>query len=169
MAGPALDPLQLAELLVRAGAVRGMQLDINPNWPVLATYDPPARARLAAPGQRQQAAGVDRAGPGDVLPGLVGPGLHHHVGPSRRVNGERRGLGLRGLVPGQAPPRQGYRAPGSGSANQYPYPPLVLALALALALVLVVGLAPETVISYHRPPERLSPLPLARPGAVSPT
>ena len=44
VAGPALDPLQLAELLVRAGAVRGMQLDINPYWPVLATYDPPGRA-----------------------------------------------------------------------------------------------------------------------------
>jgi hypothetical protein len=42
VAGPALDPLQLAELLVRAGAVRGMELDINPNWPVLVTYDPPA-------------------------------------------------------------------------------------------------------------------------------
>ena len=67
VAGPALDPLQLAELLVRAGAVRGMQLDINPNWPVLATYDPP-RGRPGRPGQRQQAAGVDRAGPGDVLP-----------------------------------------------------------------------------------------------------
>ena len=48
VAGPALDPLQLAELLVRAGAVRGMQLDINPNWPVLATYDPPA-GTLAGP------------------------------------------------------------------------------------------------------------------------
>jgi hypothetical protein len=46
-AGPALDPLQLAELLVRAGAVRGMQLDINPNWPVFVTYDPPAGARAA--------------------------------------------------------------------------------------------------------------------------
>jgi len=41
VAGPALDPLQVAELLVRAGAVRGMQLDINPNWPVFVTYDPP--------------------------------------------------------------------------------------------------------------------------------
>jgi Phosphodiester glycosidase len=44
VAGPALDPLQLAELLVRAGVVRGMELDINPNWPVLVTYDPPAGA-----------------------------------------------------------------------------------------------------------------------------
>jgi hypothetical protein len=46
-AGPALDPLQLAELLVHAGAVRGMQLDINPNWPVFVTYDPPAGGAAA--------------------------------------------------------------------------------------------------------------------------
>jgi hypothetical protein len=36
--GPDLAPLQLAELLARAGAVRGMQLDINPDWPVFAAY-----------------------------------------------------------------------------------------------------------------------------------
>ena len=39
-AGPGLTPLQLAQLLVRAGVVRGMELDINPNWPVFATYAP---------------------------------------------------------------------------------------------------------------------------------
>jgi hypothetical protein len=39
-AGPSLDPLQLAQLLARAGVVRGMELDINPSWPVFATYDP---------------------------------------------------------------------------------------------------------------------------------
>ena len=47
-AGPALDPLQLAQLLVRAGVVRGMQLDINPNWPDFVSYAPRAGA-LAAP------------------------------------------------------------------------------------------------------------------------
>lgn len=41
VAGPALSPLQLAQLLVRAGVVRGMELDINPSWPVYATYNPP--------------------------------------------------------------------------------------------------------------------------------
>lgn len=46
--GPALDPLQLAELLVRAGVVRGMQLDINPYWPVFVSYAP-GRRGLAAP------------------------------------------------------------------------------------------------------------------------
>ena len=47
--GPALDPLQLATLLVRAGAVRGMQLDINPFWPDFVTYHPQSAHGLAAP------------------------------------------------------------------------------------------------------------------------
>ena len=42
--GPALDPLQLAQLLVRAGVVRGMEFDINPYWPFFVTYDPPVGA-----------------------------------------------------------------------------------------------------------------------------
>ena len=46
-AGPGLTPLQLAQLLVRAGVVRGMELDINPNWPVFATYDPSTPNGLA--------------------------------------------------------------------------------------------------------------------------
>jgi hypothetical protein len=40
-AGPALEPAQLADLMVRAGAIRAMQMDINPDWTVMATYDPP--------------------------------------------------------------------------------------------------------------------------------
>ena len=47
--GPALDPLQLALLLVRAGVVRGMELDINPDWPVFATYAPASKHGLATP------------------------------------------------------------------------------------------------------------------------
>ena len=47
--GPGLDPLQLALLLVRARVVRGMELDINPDWPVFATYDPPSEHGLATP------------------------------------------------------------------------------------------------------------------------
>jgi hypothetical protein len=47
--GPALDPLQLAVLLVRAGALRGMELDINPSWPIFATYDPESQHGLATP------------------------------------------------------------------------------------------------------------------------
>jgi hypothetical protein len=47
--GPKLNPLQVAGLLVRAGAVRGMQLDINPTWPVFASFKPSAPDGLAAP------------------------------------------------------------------------------------------------------------------------
>jgi hypothetical protein len=47
--GPKLDPFQVASLLVRAGAVRGMQLDINPTWPVFASFRPAAPDGLAAP------------------------------------------------------------------------------------------------------------------------
>ncbi|HEX3333510.1 MAG TPA: phosphodiester glycosidase family protein [Acidimicrobiales bacterium] len=49
VAGPALNPLELAQLLVAAGVVRGMQLDINPDWPVFATYAPPAVGVPAGP------------------------------------------------------------------------------------------------------------------------
>jgi hypothetical protein len=45
--GPDLAPLQLAQLLVRAGAVRGMELDINPFWPVFASYAPAGNGRAA--------------------------------------------------------------------------------------------------------------------------
>ena len=62
-AGPALDPLQLAQLLVRAGAVRGMQLDINPNWPVFVTYDPPGGHGPAAPSNGSKLVSSTRQGP----------------------------------------------------------------------------------------------------------
>jgi hypothetical protein len=48
--GPLLTPLQLAQLLVRAGVARGMQLDINPYWTFLVTYDPMDPTGLATPG-----------------------------------------------------------------------------------------------------------------------
>jgi hypothetical protein len=47
--GPVLSPLMLADVLMRAGAVRGMQLDINPTWPVFASFKPAAPDGLAAP------------------------------------------------------------------------------------------------------------------------
>ena len=46
--GPALAPVQLAEILVRSGAVRAMELDINPAWPDFATFDQ-APGALASP------------------------------------------------------------------------------------------------------------------------
>jgi hypothetical protein len=61
--GPALDPLQLAELLARAGVVRGMQLDINPSWPVFASYAPASPQGLAAPSNGSKLLATTRQGP----------------------------------------------------------------------------------------------------------
>ena len=61
--GPALDPLQLALILVRAGVVRGMQLDINPPWPVFASYDPQAPRGLAAPANGSKLLSTTKQGP----------------------------------------------------------------------------------------------------------
>ena len=61
--GPALSPLQLADLLVRAGVVRGMELDINPSWPVFATYDPQPPSVLAAPSNGSDLAPASIQGP----------------------------------------------------------------------------------------------------------
>lgn len=47
--GPGLSPFQLAHLLVRAHAVRAMELDINSDWPDFSTYDPPVANGLASP------------------------------------------------------------------------------------------------------------------------
>ena len=51
--GPGLNITTLAHLLVRAGAVRAMELDINTDWVDYATYDPrsPAGAASAANGK----------------------------------------------------------------------------------------------------------------------
>jgi hypothetical protein len=61
--GPGLDPLQLAELLVRAGVVRGMQLDINPSWPVFASYEPASPSGLAAPSNGSKLLAATKQGP----------------------------------------------------------------------------------------------------------
>jgi hypothetical protein len=57
--GPDLFPIDLANLLVAAGAVEGMELDINPMWPVFATY-------VSAPGQSNPADVIGA----DILPGM---------------------------------------------------------------------------------------------------
>jgi hypothetical protein len=61
--GPQLDPLQVAELLVAAGAVRGMELDINPTWPVFASFKPATPGGQAAAPNGTRLAGTSR-GPG---------------------------------------------------------------------------------------------------------
>ena len=61
--GPGLDPLQLAELLVRARVVRAMQLDINPSWPVFASYAPARQGGLAAPSNGSKLLAATKQGP----------------------------------------------------------------------------------------------------------
>jgi hypothetical protein len=58
--GPQLTPYQVAGLLVRAGAVRGMELDINPAWPVFASFKPAAQDGLAAPSNGARLTGTYR-------------------------------------------------------------------------------------------------------------
>jgi hypothetical protein len=60
--GPALNITTLANLLVDAGAVRGMELDINTDWVSLATYDPTPPQTEATP-----------ANGTDLLSTMVGP------------------------------------------------------------------------------------------------
>jgi len=47
--GPDLNITDLADVLVRAGAVRAMELDINTDWVNLATYAPSTTTGAAAP------------------------------------------------------------------------------------------------------------------------
>ena len=81
-AGPGLDPLQLAQLLARAGVMRGMELDINPDWPVFASYDPPGGQGPAAPANGSKLLGSTVQGPSTFFEAGLGPGLHHDVRPA---------------------------------------------------------------------------------------
>ncbi len=47
VAAPAQTAATLAQILVKLGAVRGMQLDINPEWPIFVTYGGPGAASPA--------------------------------------------------------------------------------------------------------------------------
>lgn len=47
--GP-MNIVDLSRILVRAGVVRAMVLDMNPLWPIFATYTPATPGGLAAPG-----------------------------------------------------------------------------------------------------------------------
>jgi len=47
--GPSLEITQLADLLVRAGCVRAMALDMNPDWTVFVAYKPSGALGPAAP------------------------------------------------------------------------------------------------------------------------
>lgn len=58
----AMNIVDLAQMLVRAGAVRAMALDMNPLWPVFATYSPATSHGLASP-----------ANGTDLLPTMIQP------------------------------------------------------------------------------------------------
>lgn len=49
VSGPSLNIVQLAGLLVAAGAVRGMELDINPAWDTFTFYTPSTPTGAASP------------------------------------------------------------------------------------------------------------------------
>ena len=62
--GPTLSPSQLADLLVRAGAVSAMELDINPYWTVFVTYDPATPNAPATPTNGSKLLASTVQGPG---------------------------------------------------------------------------------------------------------
>ncbi len=47
VAAPTQTAATLAQILIKLGAVRGMQLDINPEWPIFVTYGGPGAAAPA--------------------------------------------------------------------------------------------------------------------------
>jgi len=48
VAGP-MNIVDLASVLIRAGATRAMELDMNPLWPIFATYAPASASGIASP------------------------------------------------------------------------------------------------------------------------
>ena len=115
MGGPFLNITDLANLLVRAGAVRAMELDINTDWVNFATYAPTTPTGLASP-----ANGTDLLPPADMagpptryFVSLVGPRLHHDVGSLKSGRRWVRRRCVRSAQPGRAPVRQSTRAKGS--------------------------------------------------------
>ncbi|HWD08746.1 MAG TPA: hypothetical protein VHA57_06590 [Actinomycetota bacterium] len=70
-AGPGLSVQSLAQLLIHAGAVRAMELDINSSWVTFDSFNPPPGAPASA------------ANGTILLPGMYG-GTARYLGPSTR-------------------------------------------------------------------------------------
>lgn len=83
--GPDLDIATLANPLVRAGAVRAMELDINTDWVHLASYDPPSGTRASG------------ANGTDLLPDMIGD-------PSRYFSSWSRDFFTMSATPGPGQP-----------------------------------------------------------------
>ncbi len=64
-----MNVVDLARILVRAGAVRAMVLDMNPLWPVFATYQPATPTGYATPGNGRDLTPTMRADARAILPG----------------------------------------------------------------------------------------------------
>ncbi len=92
VAGPELDPLQVAGLLVRAAAVRAMELDINPSWPVSASFNPAAPGGPAAPSNGTRLTGTSR-GPATFFDPKYARDfitMSAHPAPGSRTSGRSR-------------------------------------------------------------------------------
>ena len=59
-----MNEVDLARILVRAGAVRAMVLDMNPLWPVFATYQPSTPTGYATPSNGRDLTATMVQGPG---------------------------------------------------------------------------------------------------------
>ena len=94
--GPGLDIYNLANIMVHAGAVRAMELDINTDWVNFSSYQPSTPGRAGHARQRHRAAARNDRYAWPLLPAVVGPRLHHHVGGGRPVTSV-------GSVPRQEP------------------------------------------------------------------
>ena len=78
--GPGLNITTLADILVRAGAVRAMELDINTDWVNFATYHPDGATAQAAPANGTDLLPGMYGQPRPVLRVVVVTRLLHHVG-----------------------------------------------------------------------------------------
>ena len=104
--GPGLNITDLANLLVRAGAVRAMELDINTDWVNFSVYKP-ATPRGRHRGQRHRTPPRHDGNTGPLLSDVVGSGLLHHVRRSRNLTcasdeRARRTIPTRPLMPHSA-------------------------------------------------------------------
>ena len=116
--GPGLDIADLATILVRAGAVRAMELDINTDWVNFSTYHPSTAAGAASAANGTGAAVRHDRDSRSLLRALVGPRLHHHVRPLHRddryapVTSPERPVGR--LEPTSVPARAAMPTPTPG-------------------------------------------------------
>ena len=77
--GPGLNITDLANLLVRAGAVRAMELDINTDWVDFSTYRPATPTGPASAANGTELLPTMTGTPARYFEPWWAAGLHHHV------------------------------------------------------------------------------------------